>query len=403
MKRIFLIILIFVLILNSSVLISNCTSQWIQTNGVFGHVRSIANSNNNVFAGTSSGVYISTNNGTSWNISSLIYVYVYVIAINGENIFAGTGGNGIYLSTNNGTSWNTTNNGLIDLQVYSISFLGNDIYAGANTSIFKSTNNGISWSQLTGSPSGVFCFAIIGNNIFAGGANGVFRSTNNGINWTNLMGHPSSIRSFAVSGTYLFAADNGLGSYGIYLSTNNGANWWLTNSFGSQPPISSLSMNGTNLFAGTENGVYLTQNNGLSWIQKNQGFGSDKVITSLLIANNYIFAGTIDSSVWRRNLSEAIGIKQISEVVPSKYSLTQNYPNPFNPTTNIRFAIPKSSEVKITVYDISGKEAAVLVNEQLQAGTYQTDWDASKYASGVYFYRITAGDFTETKRMTLIK
>lgn len=403
MKRNFLQVLIFVFVLNSSVFISNCISQWIQTNGVFGSVRSIANSNNNIFAGTSSGVYISTNNGTSWNISSLIYVNVSAIAINGANIFAGTIGNGIYLSTNNGTSWNTINNGLIDLNVQSISFLGNDIYAGASTSIFKSTNNGISWSQLTGSPYQVFCFAIVGNNIFAG-CNGIFKSTNNGINWTNLIGSSEFFFSFAVSGTYLFAGGNLMGQYGrVYLSTNYGTNWWGTTTFGSQPFIYSLSTNGANLFAGTRNGVYLTQNNGLSWIQKNQGFGSDREITSLLIANNYIFAGTIDSSVWRRNLSEAIGIQQISEVVPSIYTLRQNYPNPFNPTTKIIFAIPKSSNVKITIFDIAGKELETLVNEQLQPGLYQTVWDASKYSSGVYFYRITAGDFTETKRMTLVK
>ena len=80
-----------------------------------------------------------------------------------------------------------------------------------------------------------------------------------------------------------------------------------------------------------------------------------------------------------------------------------NYPNPFNPMTKIKFDLPKSSGVRITVFDVTGKEVAVIVNETLQAGSYQTEWDASAYPSGVYFYRMQADGYTETKRMTLIK
>jgi hypothetical protein len=89
--------------------------------------------------------------------------------------------------------------------------------------------------------------------------------------------------------------------------------------------------------------------------------------------------------------------------VPSDYILFQNYPNPFNPATSIKFSIPKSSNVKLVVYDITGKELELLVNEQLKAGTYQTNWNALNYPSGVYFYRLTAGEYSETKRMVLVK
>lgn len=89
--------------------------------------------------------------------------------------------------------------------------------------------------------------------------------------------------------------------------------------------------------------------------------------------------------------------------VPTEYSLSQNYPNPFNPETNIKFSIPKFSSVKISIFDISGREVETLVNEKLSAGTYQADWNASNFSSGVYFYKIFAGDYFETKRMLLIK
>jgi hypothetical protein len=89
--------------------------------------------------------------------------------------------------------------------------------------------------------------------------------------------------------------------------------------------------------------------------------------------------------------------------VPNYYALGQNYPNPFNPLTKIEFAIPRPGDVKIVVYDILGKETAVLVNEFKNPGIYTVDFDGSKLSSGVYLYKMQAGDFTDTKKMLLIK
>lgn len=97
------------------------------------------------------------------------------------------------------------------------------------------------------------------------------------------------------------------------------------------------------------------------------------------------------------------GITSNTNVIPERFSLSQNYPNPFNPVTNIKFAIPVSGAVKLEVFDILGKSVSVLVNENMTAGTYTADFDAGTLASGVYFYTLTAGDFTETKKMLLVK
>ena len=98
-----------------------------------------------------------------------------------------------------------------------------------------------------------------------------------------------------------------------------------------------------------------------------------------------------------------VSIKNISTVA-EKYSLSQNYPNPFNPSTKINFSIPKSALVKLTIYDVLGKEKYVLLNEQYPAGSYSVDFNATNYlVSGVYFYKLTAGDYSETRRMVLIK
>jgi len=102
------------------------------------------------------------------------------------------------------------------------------------------------------------------------------------------------------------------------------------------------------------------------------------------------------------------GVNQISSNIPDNFSLSQNYPNPFNPTTNIKFQIAKSSNVKLTIYDVIGKEVEILVDKKLEAGGYQADFDGTNLPSGVYYYQLTVNSeqltkYTETKKMVLIK
>jgi hypothetical protein len=117
-------------------------------------------------------------------------------------------------------------------------------------------------------------------------------------------------------------------------------------------------------------------------------------------------AGGTNPPAWNNGANFTVnvvsGINQIEEVATT-YSLAQNFPNPFNPTTNINFSVPKSQFVNISIYDITGKLVQELVNSNLAAGKYNATWDAANYASGVYFYKIQAGDFTEMKKMSLIK
>lgn len=93
----------------------------------------------------------------------------------------------------------------------------------------------------------------------------------------------------------------------------------------------------------------------------------------------------------------------IGSEIPRQFSLFQNYPNPFNPMTNIKFQIPNEGFVQLKIFDMLGREIETLVNENLRAGTYRVDFDGNKYASGIYFYRITSGDFTDVRKMILVK
>ena len=103
-----------------------------------------------------------------------------------------------------------------------------------------------------------------------------------------------------------------------------------------------------------------------------------------------------------------VSINRIGNQIPESFSLSQNYPNPFNPTTKIRFDIPTVGAqyiepVQMIIYNILGREIAVLVTEQLKPGTYEIDWDASQFSSGVYFYQIKTENFTDTKKLILMK
>jgi hypothetical protein len=97
------------------------------------------------------------------------------------------------------------------------------------------------------------------------------------------------------------------------------------------------------------------------------------------------------------------GLSNTNENIPYKFSLEQNYPNPFNPSTTIRFGITSGSKVKLAVFNSAGQEVAELVNEEMNAGTYEYQFDAGKLSSGVYFYKLITDNFTDTKKMMLVK
>lgn len=109
----------------------------------------------------------------------------------------------------------------------------------------------------------------------------------------------------------------------------------------------------------------------------------------------------VDTTCWRMDYLTGIGLA--GNEIPTRYELYQNFPNPFNPTTLIKYDIPKTGLVTITLYDVLGKEIRKLVNENVQPGRYEITWDARNYASGSYFYKIESGDFSDIKKMILVK
>ena len=264
---------IFFLVILVAMTIS-INAQWQQTNGPLGaRVTSFAFSGGNIFAATDgAGVFLSTNNGSSWTeinngfiIGLIRGPYINCLAVNGNDIFAGTMEDGVYLSTNNGSSWMPVNTGLTNKIISSFAINGTNIFAGTSVSpglggvatgaggVFLSTNNGASWNDITNEINAtlsVHSLAVINNNIFAGTDNGFYLSTNNGTNW--LLIGDVNIRSMVVRGSNIFAATK----YDVFLSTNNGINWKSVSYGLPMSEIYSLAINETNIFAGTWEGVW---------------------------------------------------------------------------------------------------------------------------------------------------
>jgi hypothetical protein len=406
-------------------LLTNNGTSWTPVNTGLPNkpVGALAVKGTNLFAGTGSGVFLSTDNGGNWILAGTPFSGFSEMLSVGTNLFAGTR-SGVFLSTDNGTSWTPVNTGLLDSNVMALAISGTNLFAGTDTGVFLSTNNGTNWSDISaGLPRGFYgiitvgALAVDGTNLFAGSSGrglkayhesgrGVFLSTDFGTNWAAVNNGltDTSVSALAISGTNLIAGTAHPGwdaGGGVFLSTNSGASWTQTNLQGHG--VLSFAVSGSSLFAGAWlGGVFLSTNNGTSWTQVNTGL-LDTIATALAISGTNLFAGTY-SGVWRRPLSEMITSVEESEArLPSPFTLGQNSPNPFNPTTTIRYGLLKASHVTLTVYNMLGQQVAQLVDEQHQAGYHDVVFRGDGLASGVYFYRIQAGDFVASKKLLLLK
>ena len=401
MKSFFRCLLVTLTLFNN---INLLYGQWVQTKCPPNlQVDCFVVSGTNIFAGISSGVLLSTDNGNTWSVvgSGQPGYPITALAVLGKNLFAATAGGGVYLSTNNGKNWEADTIGLEYKYVRALAVLDNNIFAGTNGGVYLSTNNGENWLSINSDD--VKALAVSGTDLFdLTGFGSLHISSNNGTTWTTIYIHGvPSINAFTVLGTNLFLGVIG----GNYLSTNNGATWIADTSGFNHTSVNSFTTYGTNLLIGTGGkGVYLSNNNGTNWPADTVGLMGNS-ITALAIIGANIFAGTsTEGSIWRRPLSEIITkIKDDRNQIPAQFELEQNYPNPFNPSTKINFTLPKASKVKITIYNQLGQQVTTLVDGEYSGGPHELNFNASNLASGIYYYRIEAGSFNQTKKMMLMK
>ena len=155
--------------------------------------------------------------------------------------------------------------------------------------------------------------------------------------------------------------------------------------------------------------VYFTVNN---WSASRGSITIDTITHPDYAATGYGYVNNavLYGPVWKGPITVSTSAVEESDLsnIPTSFELEQNFPNPFNPTTSIKFGLPTKSHVSIIVYNLLGQEITTLVNEELSAGTHTTEWDGrdksnSEVASGIYFYKLIAGDFIDTKKMMLVK
>jgi len=316
-------------------------------------------------------------------------------------------GNQIFLKTNNGgSSWQIINTGLSD-HYFNLSFINeNTGWIGSRYGKYlKTTNGGSNWQIINFINSGFITeIYFINENIGWIGSHGtkIYKTTDGGKNWVIQLERPSV--AFIRKIKFL-TPDIGAAVFdgGVALTTNGGINWMYNSNFGNHDhyDIDIIDSNRV-IFVGSFGEIYYTNNFGMSWNRLDAytkfSFGGIKFM------NNHI-AFTVGSRglIMKLTSSNTIGINNLNNEISEQYILYQNYPNPFNPKTIINYQLSMFNFVSLKVYDALGKEVATLVNEKQNAGSYKVEFGGSAYPSGIYYYKLSAGEYSESRKMTLIK
>ena len=375
-----------------------------------------------------------------------------------ENVGYICGGSGTMLvTTNGGNNWDRIRTP-IDNPLWKLRAPSENVcYACTDTVMIKTTNRGLNWNIIIYDSPGLgesFDFPDELNGFAYGGSDFISRTTDGGLTWFN---QPNGLPNSHIWPAYFLNSSTGFGSHDekFYYTTNSGVNWTLVpldiyilenvyflNSF-----TGYLACGNEMIYKTTNRGQNWTGfNTGAQWLQKvvfpdvNTGYAlgdNDYVIKTTNGGLNWIelprpitpelhdidfltpevgFMCGYGGAILKTTTGGIIVGPVLEEnQIPSSPSLAQNYPNPFNPVTRIKFSLPNPSKggawknVRLVIYDILGREIATLIpplgggQEGLKPGSYEVTWDGSRYASGVYFYKLVTDEYVETRKMVLIK
>ncbi len=395
-------------------------AQWQKVDSVPGEIiYSLSASGGTFIAGTSNSVYLSNDNGSLWASSSIISNdagSVETAIVFNNDLFVGTVPAGVFKSTDNGLTWNELNNGLAGLGARSISsFVQRDgrLYVSTfGAGVFELDNlTGTQWNPYQNNfpvgISGTVTDMILssGTLITSGGGNGyIYRNKSGSDQWEESFVFNALPDAFIISdlysdGNYIFAGSN----YRIHSSSDDGITWnylydGLPNGFdyylaGLAGRIFTI----TNGISGSA--LFVSNNNGSSWNYVNNI--STPYVYRIMVIGDKLFAAT-ETGLYFLPLSAVNVDEQITEI-PEDFFLYSNYPNPFNASTTIKYQVPYQANVSLKLYDILGIEVATLIDEQMPAGQYATRFTDDNLTSGIYFYTLRAGSYTQTKKMILIK
>lgn len=324
--------------------------------------------------GYESEVFRTTNAGANW-----VMIYIGSNGVfSGEFLDYNTGiicglnyvGSNIHKTTNAGASWTTLNTPLAGQQ-----FLLQVFFRNANTAFLSSS------SYTTSVPN-------------------ILRTSDGGSNWNFVFTGTASQVVFKISDinsdTMIAVAQAG----NILRTYNAGVNW-AGSSFGSYNLNNIAMTNNLHAYAVGQNVIIKTTNTGNNW---NVQYTPSSDLQAVFFLNDQTgWACGTGGKLYKTTSGGVTAVNHYGNTIPGKFELKQNYPNPFNPSTHLKFDISESRFVNLKIYDMLGKELSTIVNEELSPGIYEVEWDGSNYPSGVYFYRLETPDFSQTRKMILLK
>ena len=273
--------------------------------------------------------------------------------------------------------------------------------------ILKTTDGGTNWTLRTSNTSNNLLSLYFVNESLGwvtGNYGTILNTADGGENWMALTSGTSS----NLTSVYFLNENLGwtVGSLGAILKTEDSGGVWTFQSGGTSNNLTSIQLIDENSgWAAGNNGTILkTTDGGGSWVLQDGKMNYDLTSVCFTDLNTGWTAGKNGTILHTTNGGITYAdVKTNGNSTPKEFYLLQNYPNPFNPNTRIQFAINSEELVTLKIYDVLGNEIETLVNETKPAGEYQFIWEANKLASGVYFYRLQAGDFISTKKMILQK
>ncbi len=351
----------------------------------------------------------STDGGKSWtgqpiesgnNLLSIFALdenYTWVSGENGTIYFTPDGGNQ-WMGQVTGTTYD-----LRDIRFLS----GNSGWAVGgdedNGIILHTTDTGMSWiEQDCDTAKNLNSISFVSNLAgWAAGDNGdILKTTNGGEEWTlRSLGSKDdiiTIEFFTPAAGFALADDK------LFKTADGGDSWTELNNIPAHNGFSAMDfISETGGWILDKNGIiYNTTDGGITWQQEETEITGLSSMHFSESGNGWIVG---EDGAVLSNIPQTVVAVEEEKMIIGGYSLSQNYPNPFNPATKIKYSIPAGQKVELKIFDLLGREITTLVNEYKSAGHYETEFNGEYLSSGVYLYRLTTGDYSETKKMLLIK
>jgi photosystem II stability/assembly factor-like uncharacterized protein len=313
-------------------------------------------------------------------------------------------------TTDGGETWENHYGGS-DIEFYDVCFAdaNTGLAVGGEGAVSRTTDGGVTWDASYWAWMGHYawrgiCFSAAHTVTVVGGDGRIIHSKDGGLTWVTQWGALGDLFSVHFTDSVTGTA---VGSGGLINRTTDGGNTWVQQTSGTTRILHSVFFTDANTgtVVGEEGTILRTTNGGVTWVS--QPSGTSRSLNGVFFTDSY--TGTVvggGGTILRTTTGGVTGVEEeptIEGELPKSYALRQNYPNPFNPSTTIEFALPHSGYIYLKVHNVLGEEVATLIDGDHDAGTFKATWDASGLPSGVYFYRLTAGDFTQTRQMLLLK